>query len=94
MAGYGIPEAHIARVLGIDPKTLRKHYRDELDTGHIKANAHIAESLYKAARGGNVTAMIFWLKTRARWKGPVHELGARDGGKLIIQWSEDDQKLL
>ena len=30
MAGYGIPEADIAGVLGIDPKTLRKHYRGEL----------------------------------------------------------------
>ena len=33
MAGYGVPEADIARVLGIDLKMLRKHYRDELDTG-------------------------------------------------------------
>jgi hypothetical protein len=25
MAGFGVPEAHIATVIGIDPKTLRKH---------------------------------------------------------------------
>lgn len=25
MAAYGIPETDIARVIGIDPKTLRKH---------------------------------------------------------------------
>ncbi len=71
MAGYGVAEADIARVLEIDPKTLRKHYRDELDTGHIKANTHIAESLYRKALGDgpqSVTAAIFWLKTRARWK--------------------------
>ncbi len=71
MAGYGIPEADIARVLGIDPKTLRKHYRDELDTGHILANAKVAESLFRKATGDHrqaVTAAIFWLKTRAGWK--------------------------
>ena len=71
MAAYGVPEADIARVLGIDPKTLRKHYRDELDTGSIKANSRIAESLYKKAMGDgaqSVTACIFWLKTRAQWK--------------------------
>jgi hypothetical protein len=71
MAAYGVPEADIARVLGIDPKTLRKHYRDELDTGSIKANSRIAESLYRKAMGDgpqSVTACIFWLKTRARWK--------------------------
>jgi len=33
MAGYGVPEADIALVLRIDPKTLRKYYRAELDTG-------------------------------------------------------------
>ena len=77
MAGYGVPEADIALVLGIDPKTLRKHYRDELDTGHIVANAKVAESLFRKATGDHrqsVTAAIFWLKTRARWKEPaVHE---------------------
>ena len=31
MAGYGIPEEDIALVLGIDPKTLRKHFRLELE---------------------------------------------------------------
>ena len=39
MAAYGVPETDIARVVAIDPKTLRKHYRDELDTGATKATA-------------------------------------------------------
>ena len=43
MAAYGIPETDISRV-NIDPKTLRKHYREELDLGETRANAHIAES--------------------------------------------------
>ena len=37
MAAYGVPEIGIARVVGIDAKTLRRHYREELDTGQIKA---------------------------------------------------------
>ena len=68
MAAYGIPEPDISRVVGVDPKTLRKHYRDELDLGETKANAQVAGFLFNAARNGNVTAQIFWLKTRARWK--------------------------
>src|SRR4051795_2363389 len=68
LAAYGIPEADIGRVLGIDPKTLRKYYRDELDLGATKANAQVAGFLFAAAKGGNVTAMIFWLKTRSRWR--------------------------
>src|SRR6478735_10692924 len=68
LAAYGIPEADISGVVGIDPKTLRKHYRDELDLGETKANAQVAGFLFSAAKNGNVTAQIFWLKTRARWK--------------------------
>src|SRR3546814_12888809 len=70
MAGYGVPEAVIAMVLRIDPKTLRKHYRDELDTGHILANAKVAKSLFRKATGDHrqsVTAALFWLKVRPRW---------------------------
>lgn len=71
MAGYGVPEESIARVVGIDPKTLRKHYREELDTGQIKATAKVAESLFRKATGEgsqSVTAAIFWLKTRGGWR--------------------------
>ena len=46
MAAYGIPEIDIARVVGVDPKTLRKHYRDELDLGETKANAQVAGFLF------------------------------------------------
>lgn len=73
MAAYGIPEEDIARVVGIDPKTLRKHYREELDLGAVKANAQVAGFLFNSARNGNVTAQIFWLKTRARWKEQPNE---------------------
>lgn len=68
MAAYGIPETDISRVIGVDPKTLRKHYRDELDLGEAKANAQVAGFLFNAAKNGNVTAQIFWLKTRAKWR--------------------------
>src|SRR5215204_3032313 len=71
MAGFGVPEADIAKVVKVDPKTLRKHYREELDTGHVKANAKVAENLFHKATGQGreaVIAAIFWLKTRAGWK--------------------------
>jgi hypothetical protein len=68
MAAYGIPEADIAAILAIDPKTLRKYYRSELDFGSVKANAQVAGFLFNSAKNGNVTAQIFWLKTRARWR--------------------------
>ena len=83
MAAYGVPETDLARVLGIDPKTLRKHYRDELDTGHVKATARVAEFLFhKATTEGAqcVTAAIFWMKTRGGWRETpqAHEVAVRD----------------
>lgn len=74
LAAYGIPESDISGVVGIDPKTLRKYYREELDLGEAKANAQVAGFLFNAAKNGNVTAQIFWLKTRARWRETPMEL--------------------
>jgi hypothetical protein len=73
-SGHHIPEADISGVVGIDPKTLRKYYREELDFGETKANAQIAGFLFNAAKNGNVTAQIFWLKTRAMWRETPMEL--------------------
>ena len=67
-------ETEISRVVNIDPKTLRKHYRDELDLGETKANAQVAGFLFNSAKNGNVSAQIFWLKTRARWRETPMEL--------------------
>ena len=83
MAAFGVPELNIARVVGIDAKTLRKHYREELDTGQTKATAKVAESLFrKATTDGpqSVTAAIFWLKTRGGWRETpqTHEVGLYD----------------
>jgi predicted transcriptional regulator len=68
LCGYGITEDEIASYIGIAPKTLRKHYRNELDTAVVKANALVARSLHGQATSGNVAAAIFWLKVRAGWR--------------------------
>src|SRR6476619_1411665 len=89
MAGCGIPETDIATVVGIAAKTLRKHFRAELDTGHIKAKAKVAGNLYRIATGSGreaVTAAIFWLKVRAGWCDPIpvrqYPLGRKEVQKL------------
>ena len=94
LAAYGIPETDIGRVVGIDPKTLRKHYREELDLGEAKANAQVAGYLFNAAKNGNVTAQIFWLKTRAKWRETPIEL-KRSGSIARKDLSEvSDEELL
>jgi hypothetical protein len=68
-AAFGIPHEDIAKVIGIkSPKTLRKHFRQELDLGAIEANARVAQALIKMATSGKCpAATIFFLKSRARW---------------------------
>ena len=72
MAAYGIPEADIARVLGVSKPTLRKHCGTELDTGATRANSKVADFLFYGICGGTgkpafkderarVTAAIFWM---------------------------------
>ena len=69
MSGYGVPQEDIALVVGISSRTLRKHFRHELDVALIEANARVAQCLFKQATvPGNIAATIFWLKSRAGWR--------------------------
>ena len=68
LAGLGVPQNDIAKIVGCAPKTLRKRFRDELDRGVAEANAIISGCLFSNAKGGNTTAQIFWMKTRGGWR--------------------------
>src|SRR5947209_18985179 len=68
LAGVGVPQDDIAKIIGCAPKTLRKRFRDELDRGVAEANATVCGYLFAAAKAGNIPAIIFWLKTRAHWR--------------------------
>src|ERR1051326_9285379 len=74
MSGFGVPQPDIATHIGIDPKTLRKWFREELDRGSIEATTKVAQPLFRMATdGNNVAAAIFWMKARAGWR-EEHEL--------------------
>lgn len=76
----GTTQEALASIIGIDPKTLRKYYRDELDHSKAKANATIGGALFNKARSGDTAAMIFWMKTQAGWKETnVNEHTSPDG---------------
>ena len=81
-ATVGTPQAIIADMLGIDDKTLRKHYREELDQSLAKANASIGGALFNKAKGGDTAAMIFWMKTQAGWKEKM-EFSGPNGAPLF-----------
>lgn len=70
-ATVGTPQDMIAALLDIDPKTLRLHYRSELDNAAAQANAVIGGALFNKAKAGDVASMIFWMKARAGWRETV-----------------------
>jgi hypothetical protein len=68
LAGVGLRQDDISKIIGCASKTLRKRFRDELDRGVAEANATVSGYLFASAKAGNVTAQIFWLKVRAHWR--------------------------
>jgi inorganic triphosphatase YgiF len=69
LKSFGVTHDQIAAYINISHDTLEVHYRQELDTAQTKANAMVAGKLFKkATEQEDLTAMIFWLKTRARWR--------------------------
>ncbi|MDB5505522.1 MAG: hypothetical protein JWR75_160 [Devosia sp.] len=50
MAGWATPEERNAKVVGIDPKTLREYHRDEREVGFAKQEAQLAENLVRIAQ--------------------------------------------
>lgn len=87
MTAYGIPQDEIARSLGITANTLRKHYGDEIETAATKANARVAQTLFKMATDPShkscAASAMFWAKTRMGWRETTHvEMSGKDGGAV------------
>ena len=87
LAGLGLPQEQIGRVIGVSHVTLRKHYAEQLEAGVSKANARVLESLYNLATSGppaqRAACAIFWAKTRLGWAETIkQEHTGADGGPI------------
>lgn len=84
LASLGLTQEQIAASLGISPRTLENRKADSADfaaaikEGQAQGIAEIANALWVNAKGGNVTAQIFFLKARAKWKDK-HEGEVEEG---------------
>lgn len=68
LSGYGIPMEQIAALVGVDEKTVRAHYDDDLNRGRAVANSTVAKTLFeKATKEKDTTALIWWTKSRMGW---------------------------
>jgi AraC-like DNA-binding protein len=68
-SGFGVTQKELARHLGIEPSTLRRHFQEELDRGALETTARVAQSpLRMATTGKNAAAATFWPKAWAGWR--------------------------
>ncbi|RWM08956.1 RNA polymerase subunit sigma-70 [Mesorhizobium sp.] len=70
LAGAAISQAEICAVLGIDRKTLRRHYRRELDRVAARVETELVGDLLRIAGGNDGTALkavIFALRSCFGW---------------------------
>ena len=83
LAGIGLPQEQIASLLKTSVESLVKNCSKELDDGVAKANGKVAQFLFQQAQK-NLTAAIFWAKTRMRWRETDRlELTGKDGEEII-----------
>ena len=74
LAANGLTQEQIAAALGISESTLTKRkkentdFTDAIKRGKAKGIALVTNKLMESIKGGNITAMIFFLKTQAGWK--------------------------
>jgi len=92
-AAVGITQEDIARVLKIDPQTLRKHYREELDTAATLANASIGGKLFRKAQEGDTACLIWWTKSRMGWSEKKEDLHIHVEPITSITYVEEDASL-
>ena len=94
MAAFGVPEEQIAAANGLSRAMLRRQLGRELDSGQAKANAKVAECLYRQAINGNVTAQIWWTKARMKWHETTVQKHGGDGSGVPIRVEHGAREVL
>ena len=93
MASCGVNLVAIAKHLGINFRTLRSHYDDEIETAELDKNIEVSKFLFHAASGRALSdgatyadclrAAMFYAKTRMEWSDvSKHEVTGKDGGPI------------
>lgn len=95
MAGLGLTLDEIAYILRISPKTLDRRLEDDdsvrlaYDTGRAIAKQKVVGKLFEKIESGNIAAIIFWLKTQAKWREKDVDV-EENKGQVIFYLPEKD----
>jgi hypothetical protein len=81
----GIGRSTFYRLLERDPELAGRYKR-----GKARAVGAVAQSLVTKARAGNVTAMIFFLKTQGGWRETVEVAVPQETGTIDLSGLSDE----
>ncbi len=85
LASRGLSHEQIAAALGISRTTLQARKRESeqfaqaIEKGQAQGIEQVSNALFQNAMGGNVTAQIFFLKARAKWRDRPEDMDPDDG---------------
>ena len=101
LASRGLTKAQVASAVGISESQWYARESQEPDIseaykrGKTKGVGTIANSLFEAARSGNITAQIFFLKCQGGWREAQRvEISGPDGGSVKVEVEDARQQLL
>lgn len=91
LGALGLTVSEIASFWNVGHRTLERwmankpEFKAQIDKGRTEADLTVIQALLQAAKEGNITAMIFWLKNRQpdKWKD-VHQLKGESLGDTNI----------
>lgn len=95
LAAQGLTIKQIAHCLDVGRSTLYERMGSKADVldavkkGRAKGIGTVTNSLFQSAKGGNVTAQIFYLKNRQpdKWRDRRnHEVTGKDGKPIDMNW--------
>lgn len=90
---FGLTHEQIAKLVGCSPKTLRKHFKNALETGKEKLTMAIGSQLYKKAMNGDTISAIFLAKTKAGFQEKIEHEGMPNNISVSFNL-EPDKKII
>jgi len=87
---FGLNQEQIAKLVGCDAKTLRKHFSHALETGKEKLIMSLGSKLYSKAMKGDTISAIFLAKTKAGFTEKVEHEGLPNA--ISVSFSLDPPK--
>lgn len=86
-AEHGLSETAIAALLGVDRRWLAKyrdsHFAEAREIGRARAQLKVSAALFARIEAGDVTAAIWWEKTRLGMTEKLHTVHSDPEGKAL-----------